>query len=231
MIEPKEKPCKGTGLAKGYGCGRKTKHRVYGIGKMCGCYNDWLLNSENGKIKIANAQLSAKAKVQKQQIRTTKEEKDNLKDWSAELQVKINWIVRMIDVGLLCLARGYGGQMHAGHVYARGGNSTMKFHLHNIHRQCAQSNHNQNDDGLLREGVVNEYGQRYMDYISNLRQMKTLDYNNKEYHEFYKKACKIANKMAKENIYYYSPEERIRKRNEINIEIGIYDPKFCEFLF
>lgn len=230
MIELKEKPCKGTGLAKGYGCGRKTKHRVYGIGKMCGCYAEWLLNSENGKLKMANAQLSAKSKVKKDQIRSTKEEKDNLKDWSAELQVKINWIVRMIDVGLLCLARGYGGQMQAGHVYARGGNSTMKFHLHNIHRQCAQSNHNQNDDGLLREGVVIEYGQPYMEYISNLRRMKTLDYSNREYHEFYKKACKIANRMNKEN-RYYSVEERIKKRNEINIELGIYDLQFCEFLF
>lgn len=226
----KNKKCKGIGKAFGFeGCGNLTLNRKFGL--CMNCYPDFILNDERGKIIMQKSMITAKVKVKKEQIRATKEEKDKLKDWSAELQVKINCIVRMIDVGLLCLARGYGGQMQAGHVYARGGNSTMKFHLHNIHRQCAQSNHNQNDDGLLREGVVNEYGQSYMEYISNLRQMKTLDYNNKEYHEFYKKACKIANKMAKENIYYYSPEERIRKRNEINIELGIYDSKFCEFLF
>ena len=60
MIEPKEKPCKGSGTAKGYGCGKITKHRVYGLGKMC-CYSDWLLNSENGKIKLSKATLKVTA--------------------------------------------------------------------------------------------------------------------------------------------------------------------------
>ena len=59
MIEPKLKPCKGTGNAKGYGCGKPTFHRVYGLGKMCGCYSDWLLNSEAGKIKLEKSILKA----------------------------------------------------------------------------------------------------------------------------------------------------------------------------
>lgn len=48
----KEKPCKGTGIAKGYGCGVKTYHRIYGLGKMCGCYSGWLLNTDAGKLKL-----------------------------------------------------------------------------------------------------------------------------------------------------------------------------------
>lgn len=55
MIEIKPKPCNGTGLAKGYGCGHKTIHRIYGLGKMCGCYSNWLLNSEAGKLKLQKA--------------------------------------------------------------------------------------------------------------------------------------------------------------------------------
>lgn len=233
----KEKKCKGEGQAKNFGCEKLTpvEERKFGLGKRCGCWHAWLMETDPGKVYVQKAMMIGKKNMEKSRIKEakeerakTKKEKDDAKDWAAELQVKINWITRMIDVGLLCLARGYGGQMQAGHIFARGGNSSMKFHLHNIHRQCAQSNHNQNDDGLLREGLAREYGQNYLDYVANLRCMKTLDFENWEYHELYKKACKIGNKMQKENLYY-SREERIQKRNEINLELGIYDQRFCEF--
>ncbi len=70
MIEPKEKPCKGEGIAKGYGCGKMTKYRVYGLGKMC-CYADWLLNSE--KRKNQTCKSSAKSNETKKGIRTVQE--------------------------------------------------------------------------------------------------------------------------------------------------------------
>lgn len=149
-------------------------------------------------------------------------------DWAKSLQVKINFIVRTIDKGLKCLARNRGGQIHAGHVYARGGNQTIRYNLHNIHRQNAQSNHYQNDDGLLREGLVNEYGQEYMDFISELRQTPSLKFNNMEYKDLTKKASKIALKLKKEN-KEYSLKERIELRNKINVELGIYESKYCNF--
>lgn len=150
-------------------------------------------------------------------------------DWSKKLQVKINLIIRLIDKGLPCLARGtYAKQIHAGHVYARGGNQTIRYNLHNIHRQSAQSNHYQNDDGLLREGIIKEYGQEYMDFISELRQCKALNFSNEEYKELTKKASKIASKLKKAN-NIYTRKERLELRNEINFELGIYEDIFCFF--
>lgn len=229
MIETKEKPCCGTGDAKGFGCGHKTKHRIYGLGKMCGCYSDWLLNSENGKIKMQKSIIAAKSKVQKEIKKKETEKKSKNVNWNEKLQTCINVIIRLIDKGLPCLARGYHpNQVHAGHVFARGGNQTMRFNLHNIHRQGAQSNHFGNDDGLLREGVKNEYGENYLEFISNLRQMPALNYTNEDLHEFYKNASKIKLKLTKDD-KYYSLIERIYLRNKINLELGIYEPNFCEF--
>ena len=117
--------------------------------------------------------------------------------------------------------------MHAGHVYARGGNQTIRYNLHNIHRQSAQSNHYQNDDGLLREGLVKEYGNDYMQFISNLRQTPSIHYSNKEYRELTNKARIILKNLQKLD-RFYSKSERIELRSRINIELGIYQRCFCE---
>lgn len=152
-----------------------------------------------------------------------------LTDWRAKLQTKNQEISRIIDKGLKCLARDYfAKQLHGGHIFAKGGNKSMALNLHNIHRQSAQSNHFQNDDGLLREGVIREYGQEYMDFISDLRRTPSLHYANWEYQAFYEHACKIANRLKKAD-NTYNLEERIQLRNEINLELGIYDKEYCVF--
>lgn len=231
-----EKPCKGQDLAKDYqGCGKmiQVQYRKFGLGRMC-CYNNWLMDTVAGQNYMKRAMNIAKkeqvrkiATIKKVEKEKTKKVKELHEDWSKKLQDKINLISRLIDKGLPCLARNYvPKQMHGGHVYARGGNSTMRYHLHNIHRQSAQSNHFQNDDGMLREGIVKEYGQPYMDYISSLRQMPTLNYSNMDYKEFYHKACKIANELKKLDCEY-TLQERIHKRNVINNNLGIYRAEWC----
>jgi hypothetical protein len=224
MIPLKEKPCKGLGIAKGYGCGKLTLHRVYGLCKMFGCYSDWLLNSENGKIKLNKSLLKAS-----KPIFDKVKAKENTTDWNKKLQTKINLIVRLIDKNQKCLAKEkLANQMHAGHVFSRGSNPMLRFNLHNIHRQSAQSNHFQNEDGLFREGIVKEYGKDYFEFISNLRQIKDLKISNDNYIELYKTASKIALKLTKED-KEYSLTQRIKLRNEINIELKIYDFIFCSF--
>lgn len=234
--EPKKK-CKGTGKAKGHGCltmqpltyyGKRNHH--YGLAKSCKCYTKWLLETDEGKEVLAARTIQGQKRARKAaKSKAHRERADSLhKNWSKLLQVEINKIVRHIDKGLPCLARIITGQMHAGHVYARGGHSTIKYNLHNIHRQSAQSNHFGNDDGKLREGVIREYGQHYMDFISELRQTPMLHYNNKEYRELTKKARNIYNELKK-NPRAYTKTERIEMRNRINIQLGIYEQKFCEF--
>lgn len=168
-------------------------------------------------------------------LKAKKEKKDHIEakksitDWSDKLQDKVNAIARIIDRGLPCLAKGYHpNQIHAGHVFARGGNQSMRYNLHNIHRQSAQSNHFQNDDGLLREGLMREYGQGYLDFVSELRRTPALHYSNEEYHIFYRLACKVVNRMKKED-KYYSLKERVEMRNSINNELNIYDTIYSNY--
>lgn len=222
----KEKKCKGQGIALGFGCGKMTKveNRIYGLGKDCGCYSHWLLNTEAGKNKIQKSIL----KTQKQKL-DKKTAVINTTDLNKKLQTKINQIVRFIDYGLPCLAKGkHAKQIHAGHVYSRGSNPMLRFNLHNIHRQSAQSNHFQNEDGVFREGIIKEYGINYYEFISNLRQIKDLKITTDIYIELYKKASKIAIKLSK-NQNTYSIQERIRLRNDINLELKIYDEKYCYY--
>lgn len=237
-----EKICKGLGRARGNGClkmvpvniGNKP-NRILGLGQLCKCYQTWLATSDEGKKILDKAIYSGKRKVSIQNNKSKKEakakknqEKSLSNDWSKKLQTEVNSIVRTIDKGLTCLARNQRGQIHAGHVYARGGNSTIKYNLHNIHRQSAQSNHHQNDDGKLREGVVNEYGSDYMEFISNLRRTPMLNFSNAEYRVLTTKARKIL-KSLKEEDRIYSLSERIEMRNRINIELKIYDKEYCVF--
>jgi len=235
----KQKPCKGQDEAHGFdGCGKlvNVENRKFGLGKNC-CFPEWLYDTERGKLYLNRAMTIGKKQTEtkiKKQVIASKENhekaKKEAKKWDKELQTVINEIARLIDFGLGCLARNYiPEQMHGGHVYARGGNKTIAYNLHNIHRQSAQSNHFGNDDGLLREGVANEYGQHYLDFISGLRQIPSLNYSNKEYHEFYKKACKVRNQLKKnptQNLLI----NRIKLRNVINKELGIYPDEWCCYL-
>jgi hypothetical protein len=214
-----EKICKGVGITSGYGCGKMVNvcNRKYGLGKMC-CYPSWLLESENGKIKMQKAILKAsKPKFDKVKA------KENTTDWNKKLQTKINEIVRLIDKGQPCLAKGiHAKQMHAGHVFSRGSNPMLRFNLHNIHRQSAQSNHFQNEDGLFREGIVKEYGHTYFNFISELRQIKDLKITNDEYIGYYKKASKIVLDLKKMDVVY-AIDVRLLLRDKINQDLGIYN--------
>lgn len=226
MIEPKPKKCKGTGQAKGFGCGDVTIYRKYGLCSKC--QYEWATTNDAGKVWFSKMMIKNKKEKEKDEKRKSRENKSLSLDWGKKLQTEINSIVRAIDKGLPCLARRKRGQIHAGHVFARGGNQTIRYNLHNIHRQNAQSNHFQNDDGLLREGLINEYGQGYMDFISSLRQTPSLEFNNTEYRDLTNRA-RVILKALKEDGKIYSKSERIEVRNRINLELGIYNEKYCEF--
>lgn len=222
------KKCKGSGKAINSGCGTKTDKRTYGLCNKC--YIDWLLTTDNGKLKMERSRIKAKKIVDRQERNQRKFEKEKISDYKSKLQDKVNEIVRLIDYGLPCLAKGiHAKQMHAGHVYSRGSNATMRYNLHNIHRQSAQSNHFQNEDGLLREGLQNEYGQNYFNFISELRRTPPLKLSNAEYNTLYRNACKIALKMRRDGKVYNNVEARIEERNQINIKLNIYRFEYCVF--
>lgn len=226
------KVCKGINKASNFdGCGVSVlaQTRKYGLCQQC--YTNWLISDDPMAEKTFNSFLiTNKKKVENEKKKAEKENKVKLTDWKPKLQSKINLIARLIDIGLPCLARGYhADQIHGGHIFSRGSSQNMKFNLHNIHRQSAQSNHYQNEDGLLREGLVNEYGNEYFEFISSLRETPIIKYSNKEYHDFYKHASSIANEIKKQGRVFDTIEKRIFMRNEINNQLAIYDQKYCEF--
>lgn len=230
-IPLKEKRCDGIGKAYGFeGCGKMTIHRTYGLCNMK-CYPTWLMDTEAGQIEFQKKIMpKAKKLTANREKEKTKIAKAKVTKWNEKLQGKVNEIARLIDKGLPCLARNFTNcQIHGGHVFARGGNSSIKYNLHNIHRQSAQSNKWQNDDGLLREGIVKEYGQDYMDFISGLRRTEPLNFKNEEYHTLYLKASKMANNLRKTLNYPLTEKQRIELRNTVNKELGIYADEYCNY--
>jgi len=174
-------------------------------------------------IKKAEKEREAKVKREK------KADKDKIKDWSKLVQSKVQEIARIVDYGQSCLARGYvPKQTHGGHLFSRGAARNMKINLHNIFAQSAQSNHFQNDDGLMRDGILREFGKDYYDFIFRLQKTPVLKLSNDEYKDLYQRACKIANRLRKGQ-RKLTNLERIEVRNEINLELGVYAPEFCVY--
>lgn len=228
-ISKKPKKCKGIGKAQGVmGCGGLFLKRTFGL--CNNCLHDFLFETDAGKMVFHSRIIpKAKAKIKKENTENTRKLREKVVNYKDELQKKINLIVRLIDKDLPCLAKGiYPNQMHAGHIFSRGSSPEIRFNLHNIHRQSAQSNHFQNEDGLLREQLQKEYGKEYYRFLCELRCLKQLKYKNDDYLNFYKKASKIALKLKKEN-KTYSILERIELRNQINLELNIYEPEYCVF--
>jgi hypothetical protein len=228
----RDKPCKGTGKAKGYGCGTPQLNRIYNLGVQCRCYSKWLLESEEGKKKLQSSQLKGRSivvkKIKEEEKQVTRKMRESVTNYKDKLQKEVQLISRLIDKDLTCLARDKFGKMAGGHIFSKGGHAQMRFNLHNIHRQSFASNNCQNDDGLLREKLEIEYGSEYLEHIKGLRAYPVPNYSNLEYKSFYEKALVISNRLKKID-RTYDVNERIKLRNEINIEIGIYSEEQCVF--
>ncbi len=171
----------------------------------------------------------AKKQTKKEQKVKDKKLKESITDYKKKLQSKIQEIARLIDYGQVCLARqNTPKQAHGGHLFHRSGNENFAMNLHNIFLQSAQSNHFGNDDGIMRDGVVREFGEPYLEFIRGLKSTPTVKRSNEEHKEIYEVACSISNRLKK-NPIVLSPNDRIVQRNLINTELGIYEQKYCEF--
>ncbi len=144
----KPKKCKGTGLAKGYGCGKITEHRKRGLGKMC-CYADWLLNSENGKIELEKTiNKVTKPRKEIEALKTKKKERKTLSLEIEKTQKLVNKYVRLRDQGKPCISQNipYTPDAEAGHLYPKNQFSAIRFDLDNIHGQSIYANRNLKGD-------------------------------------------------------------------------------------
>lgn len=179
-----------------------------------------------------------KANKEKEQKRKNTEEKKRMnidimstdKYRSKILQPVINEIARLVDFGQACIAtEKYEGKMAGGHFVAVGANRTICLNLHNIFIQSFHSNSWKGGDNLkYREGIKRVFGIEYLNFMENLQSHPKLGLTKGQMIEIHENACKIRSKLRK-NEKIRSPKERIELRNQINIELGIYQEEYCIF--
>jgi len=225
MIKPKEKACFGLGIAKGYGCGKLTMHRINGLGKMC-CYNSFLLDTEPGRIKLAKSMIKAKSIVKSEQRSNDNMLREKLKtkgDYEKLLQKEVNLIVRLIDSGWGCIATGaLTGKFNGGHYLSVASNPTIRFHLENIWNQSEHSNMWKSGDTLrYQDGIVNLYGKEYLERLNSLKSIQPIKLSIDTIKEKISIAREIV-KWIKLQERQFTKEERIELRKRFNYELGIY---------
>lgn len=181
---------------------------------------------------IAANYRANKAKLDKEyDKKVIKQMKENVKkhsEYENDLQKIINAITSAIDKGMNCICCNakihFGNPANAGHRWSVGSNNSIRFNLHNIHRNgvCCNKHKGGNPDGY-DEGLIRIYGKDYFEYVK---------FNMKPEYKLVKltvpeiKALKVLassilrdlKKLDKE----YSPSERLELRDKFNKEIGIY---------
>ena len=156
MIE--QKKCKGSGKAKGHGCGKmvKAKFRKYGLGMECKCYHKWLLNTDVGQSIVAQTTLQAtKNRRSLEDAKAESKNKDSLSYLLVNVRNVVHKYIKLRDKGQDCISCGskWHSDFQAGHFYKAELFSQLKFFDLNIHGQCPKCN-------IFLEGNLNEYSLR-----------------------------------------------------------------------
>lgn len=221
MIQQKQKKCKGTGKAIGYGCGEIKLLQKFGLCPYC--FKGWLF-SNDGLPYLNSIQLKAKKQTITNKSKQIKEQKESIKSKSyfeKLLQTEINSIVRLIDNDKGCISCDHGWnkeatrQFHAGHRLSVGSNPTLRFNLFNIYKQCSICNNWKSaNEREYDKGIVNHYCIELLEYIKQLPdEFKELHLSINELKTAIEKARKVKKDILSGIDY---------TRHEINEKIGIY---------
>lgn len=242
------KKCKGTGKAKGHGCGvelpyserngLKSYKAKYGLGYDCKCFQKWASTTKEGAEIIKKESLRAKNKFSKQKEKEQRERMSKMKIDSMSpdkyrskyVQPLINKIARLIDYGNPCVpTSNFDGKMNGGHYTSVGANRTICLNLHNIFIQSYKSNtYDGGDNAKYRLGLINIFGQEYLEYVEKLRSCLPIKLTKSELIEIKNKAQKICNDLEK-NKKQLNPEQRILMRNKVNLELDIYPLEYSVY--
>lgn len=113
----------------------------------------------------------AESKEWNQRKKEIKEKIKTLADWKNDLQNVVNWIVKELDKDLPCISHpdmtGF-LRWDAGHAFTVKAHSDIRFNLHNIHKQNSQSNELYGYCPEYQQGLLNRYGQGYLDMVLRL---------------------------------------------------------------
>lgn len=158
-----------------------------------------------------------------------KQEKIKLKglpEWKKDLQIVVNWIARELDKDQKCIShpdmKGF-LRYDAGHYFTVKAHSDLRYNLHNIHKQNSQANERYGGDANYTIGLINRYGQEYVDMVLGLK-LKYKGVGKLRYtiENIQTKYLPAARKVKREIQNGFLPT-----RDQVNELIGIYDaPKY-----
>ncbi|MEN9655094.1 MAG: hypothetical protein RL311_2 [Bacteroidota bacterium] len=154
-----------------------------------------------------------------------KEKLKSLTDWHNDLQKEINSIVREIDKHHPCISsqRSLGKNYDAGHLYSRGSNPHIRYHLFNIFAQSVHDNQWKSGNQLdFVFGIEKIFGLEVKDYCLSLKGLPELKLSIEEIKEKIPIARSIL-KWCKMQDRKFTLQERISLRKEFNIKLNIYN--------
>ena len=165
-----EKKCKGTGKAINHGCGNPVYRFRYGLCKQC--FQDWLINSEEGRLLIKKTMLKSKPKKAKPKRKYTNWKEKDLPELKKYVQSKFcNPYIRERDKvnHLVCISSGKEIN-DAGHYFSRGSCESMRFCIQNIHGQNRWANTAKHGDiQNFTIGIINRHGLEYYEGLLELK--------------------------------------------------------------
>lgn len=146
------------------------------------------------------------------------------KEHKSDLQAEINKLARKIDLKhgyFTCIDcdKEYGKQTDAAHFYSRGANSTLRYHLDNLHSANSQCNrfsdlHHTN----YEKGLIKRYGVEYFKKVESLLlKYKSIHLTNQDITD----KLKIV-RLLNRTLHTYQFESAIEEREYFNKIIGIY---------
>lgn len=214
------KKCKGTGKAKGYGCGDvKT---IFRYGLCVDCYKEFLFTTPEGKELIEKSRLTGKKKADKEiksESRRKKIESKSIAQLIQEARRPFQKLIRIRDHGKKCICcdkplpfdiSNYNG----GHLFKAEIYSGLIFHPDNVSGQLIYCNKylDGNENGYM-DGLINRIGiERYNHLNSIKNSLKDYKYSKEQ-----------LNKMK----VHYNKELRLVEKGEkdikdVDFSIGIF---------
>ena len=140
-MKVKQKKCKGTGQATGFGCGELKDIFRYGL--CISCYPKWLYNTPEGLLKIERATIKAKApRLELEQLVKEDKERKSIGTLLKQLEKVCHEYIRLRDKYKPCISCGAPWQhnFQAGHFYKAELFPSIRFNEFNISGQCTQCN-------------------------------------------------------------------------------------------
>lgn len=177
-----EKKCKGTtDKTSGFGCGVLNKERIFGLGKECGCYKNWLLGSINGSEYLKRVTLKITAPRQElEQAFTDRKERTKLTHLLVNVRNICHEYIRLRDKGQKCISCDsiWQSSHQAGHFYKSELYSNLRYDEFNLESQCQKCNlREEGNESGYRAGIIQRHGKERLDYLDN----KAKDYKKNDF--------------------------------------------------